>query len=227
VLRTRAEPLGIEVVVGDEAALHDQPLDGYFGLLLQYPASNGAMCDPRSLVQRAHAAGALVAVAADLLALTLLTPPGEFGADVAIGSAQRFGVPLGFGGPHAAYFATRDAFKRDMPGRLVGVSVDRFGKPALRLAMQTREQHIRREKATSNICTAQVLLANIASMYASTTAPRPDPDRPARAPPDRDPGQGLQLGWVEQQHFFDTVSVLTAQPVPSCWPPPRRSINLR
>ncbi len=166
VLRTRAEPLGIEVVIGDEAALHDQPLEGYFGLLLQYPASTGAISDPRSLVQRAHAAGALVAVAADLLALTLLTPPGEFGADVVLGSAQRFGVPLGFGGPHAAYFATRDQFKRDMPGRLVGVSIDRFGKPALRLAMQTREQHIRREKATSNICTAQVLLANIASMYA-------------------------------------------------------------
>ncbi|MDV9031007.1 aminomethyl-transferring glycine dehydrogenase [Pseudomonas sp. RAC1] len=164
VLRTRAEPLGIEVVVGDEFALQDT--SAYFGALLQYPASHGAVFDYREVVQRLHDGNALVAVAADLLALTLLTPPGDFGADVAIGSAQRFGVPLGFGGPHAAYFATRDAFKRDMPGRLVGVSIDRFGKTALRLAMQTREQHIRREKATSNICTAQVLLANIASMYA-------------------------------------------------------------
>ena len=164
VLRTRAEPLGIDVVVGDERELGDA--SAFFGALLQYPASNGEVFDYREVVQRFHAAKALVAVAADLLALTLLTPPGEFDADVAIGSAQRFGVPLGFGGPHAAYFATRDAFKRDMPGRLVGVSIDRFGKTALRLAMQTREQHIRREKATSNICTAQVLLANIASMYA-------------------------------------------------------------
>ena len=164
VLRTRAEPLGIEVVVGDEHTLADT--SAFFGALLQYPASGGEVFDYRALVERFHAGNALVAVAADLLALTLLAPPGEFGADVAIGSAQRFGVPLGFGGPHAAYFSTRDAFKRDMPGRLVGASIDRFGKTALRLAMQTREQHIRREKATSNICTAQVLLANIASMYA-------------------------------------------------------------
>ncbi len=170
VLRTRAEPLGIEVVVGDERELSD--VSAFFGALLQYPASNGDLFDYRELTERFHAANALVAVAADLLALTVLTPPGEFGADVALGSAQRFGVPLGFGGPHAAYFATRDAFKRDMPGRLVGVSVDRFGKPALRLAMQTREQHIRREKATSNICTAQVLLANIASMYAVYHGPK-------------------------------------------------------
>ena len=170
VLRTRAEPLGIEVVVGDERELGE--VSAFFGALLQYPASNGEVFDYRELVERLHAANALVAVAADLLALTLLTPPGEFGADVAIGSAQRFGVPLGFGGPHAAYFSTRDAFKRDMPGRLVGVSIDRFGKTALRLAMQTREQHIRREKATSNICTAQVLLANIASMYAVYHGPQ-------------------------------------------------------
>ncbi|MFJ4141363.1 aminomethyl-transferring glycine dehydrogenase [Pseudomonas sp. NPDC089734] len=170
VLRTRAEPLGITVVIADESELGD--VSDYFGALLQYPASNGDIFDYRELVERFHTANALVAVAADLLALTLLTPPGEFGADVAIGTAQRFGVPLGFGGPHAAYFSTRDAFKRDMPGRLVGVSVDRHGKQALRLAMQTREQHIRREKATSNICTAQVLLANIASMYAVYHGPR-------------------------------------------------------
>ena len=216
VLRTRAEPLGIEVVIGDESALLNQSLEGYFGLLLQYPASTGAIVDHRALVQRAHAAGALVAVAADLLALTLLTPPGEFGADVVLGSAQRFGVPLGFGGPHAAFFATRDSFKRDMPGRLVGVSIDRFGKPALRLAMQTREQHIRREKATSNICTAQVLLANIASMYAVYHGPQGLAQIARRV--HRLTAilvRGLQqLGHqVEQQHFFDTVSVVTAGPV--------------
>ncbi|MEE1925224.1 aminomethyl-transferring glycine dehydrogenase [Pseudomonas sp. 148P] len=214
VVQTRAEPLGIEVVIGDEAALDS--LDGYFGLLLQYPASSGAIVDHRALVQRAHAAGALVAVAADLLALTLLTPPGEFDADVVLGSAQRFGVPLGYGGPHAAYFATRDAFKRDMPGRLVGRSIDRFGKPALRLAMQTREQHIRREKATSNICTAQVLLANIASMYAVYHGPRGLQDIARRV--HRLTAilvKGLrQLGHrVEQQYFFDSVSVLSARPV--------------
>ncbi|MFD2645234.1 aminomethyl-transferring glycine dehydrogenase [Pseudomonas japonica] len=214
VLQTRARPLGIEVVIGDEATLDS--LDGYFGLLLQYPASTGAVVDHRALVQRAHAAGALVAVAADLLALTLLTPPGEFAADVVLGSAQRFGVPLGYGGPHAAYFATRDAFKRDMPGRLVGLSIDRFGKPALRLAMQTREQHIRREKATSNICTAQVLLANIASMYAVYHGPRGLRDIARRV--HRLTAilvKGLrQLGHrVEQQHFFDSVSVLSARPV--------------
>ena len=148
------------MVVGDERELTD--VSAFFGALLQYPASNGDVFDYRELTERFHAANALVAVAADLLALTLLTPPGEFGADVAIGSAQRFGVPLGFGGPHAAYFSTKDAFKRDMPGRLVGVSVDRFGKPALRLAMQTREQHIRREKATSNICTCLLYTSDAA-----------------------------------------------------------------
>ncbi|VXD05023.1 glycine decarboxylase, PLP-dependent, subunit (protein P) of glycine cleavage complex [Pseudomonas sp. 8Z] len=210
VLRTRAEPLGIEVEVGDEAAITDA--SAYFGALLQYPASNGDIFDYRALVERFHAANALVAVAADLLALTLLTPPGEFGADVALGSAQRFGVPLGFGGPHAAYFATRDAFKRDMPGRLVGMSVDRFGKPALRLAMQTREQHIRREKATSNICTAQVLLANIASMYAVYHGPKGLSEIAQRV---HSFTAILALGLtklghsVEQQHFFDTLSIKT------------------
>ena len=130
VLRTRAEPLGIDVVVGDESELLEEGMDGYFGLLLQYPTSTGSINDYRALVSKAHELGTMVAVAADLLALTLLTPPGEFGADVVLGSAQRFGVPLGFGGPHAAYFATRDSFKRDMPGRLVGVSIDRHNKPA-------------------------------------------------------------------------------------------------
>ena len=210
VLITRAEPLGIEVVIGDEHQLADT--DGFFGALLQYPASNGDIFDYRELVERFHAGNALVAVAADLLALTLLSPPGEFGADVAIGSAQRFGVPLGFGGPHAAYFSTRDSFKRDMPGRLVGVSVDRHGKSALRLAMQTREQHIRREKATSNICTAQVLLANIASMYAVYHGPagliqiaRRTHQLTAIL------ARGLtQLGVrVEQQQFFDTLTLAT------------------
>ncbi|MCG4454226.1 MULTISPECIES: aminomethyl-transferring glycine dehydrogenase [unclassified Pseudomonas] len=212
VLRTRAEPLGIEVVVGDESTITDA--SAYFGALLQYPASNGDIYDYRELVERFHAANALVAVAADLLALTLLTPPGEFGADVALGSAQRFGVPLGFGGPHAAYFATRDAFKRDMPGRLVGVSVDRFGKPALRLAMQTREQHIRREKATSNICTAQVLLANIASMYAVYHGPEGLSQIAQRTHQlTAIFAQGLaNLGLaVEQAHFFDTLSVASGE----------------
>lgn len=170
VVRTRAAPIGIEVVVGDHrTALAQQDC---FGVLLQYPALDGEINDYADTVAQAHAKHALVVVAADLLALTLLKPPGEFGADVAIGSAQRFGVPLGYGGPHAAYFATRDANKRLMPGRVVGVSIDSYGNKAYRLALQTREQHIRREKATSNVCTAQVLLANIAAMYAVYHGPK-------------------------------------------------------
>jgi len=163
VVQTRARPLGIELVVGD-AATAEVTADT-FAVLLQYPTTDGRVVDYAPVVERAHAAGALVVVAADLMALALLRPPGEFGADVAVGSTQRFGVPLGFGGPHAAYLSMREEYKRQMPGRLVGVSRDRDGRPAFRLALQTREQHIRRDKATSNICTAQVLLAIMASMY--------------------------------------------------------------
>lgn len=164
VILTRAKPLDIEVIVENHELFDFQtPI---FGALLQYPATNGAVFDYRSFIAKVHEMGALATVAADPLSLTLLTPPGEFGADIAVGSTQRFGVPLGYGGPHAAYFATKEEHKRHIPGRLVGVSQDSHGKPALRLALQTREQHIRRDKATSNICTAQVLLAVIASMYA-------------------------------------------------------------
>jgi glycine cleavage system P protein (glycine dehydrogenase) len=164
VVRTRARPLGIEVVVGDADAYDfvEQPV----GALLPFPTTDGRVLDLRAFVERAHAADALVVVTADLLALTLLTPPGEVGADVAVGSSQRFGVPLGYGGPHAGYLATREAYRRQIPGRIVGVSKDAQGNPGLRLALQTREQHIRRDKATSNICTAQVLLAIMAGFYA-------------------------------------------------------------
>ena len=164
IVKTRAAPLGIEVIVGDHRTF--APTADCFGVLVQYPDTTGSIHDFEKFFATAHAAGAFTIVAADLLALTLLRAPGEFGADVAVGSAQRFGVPLGFGGPHAGFLATKDAFKRQMPGRLVGVSKDAQGDPAMRLALGTREQHIRRDKATSNICTAQVLLAVMASMYA-------------------------------------------------------------
>jgi glycine dehydrogenase len=168
VLATRAEPLGIELVVArlTPELIAAQPDGELFGVLLQYPAADGGIADPRPVIEAAHERGAQVAMAADLLALTLLTPPGELGADIAVGTTQRFGVPMGYGGPHAGYICVRDGLKRQLPGRLVGVSVDADGQPAYRLALQAREQHIRREKATSNICTAQVLLAVMAGMYA-------------------------------------------------------------
>ena len=170
VLRTRAEPMGFELVVGDPASVEFTPQ--MFGALVQTPDEAGVVHDLAGFITRAHEAGVPVAVATDLLASALLTPPGEVGADVVVGSAQRFGVPMGYGGPHAAFFATRMAHVRQMPGRLVGVSVDAHGKTAYRMALQTREQHIRREKATSNICTAEALLANIAGLYAVYHGPK-------------------------------------------------------
>ncbi|MDP4916817.1 MAG: glycine dehydrogenase (aminomethyl-transferring), partial [Haliea sp.] len=169
VVRTRAEALDIEVVVGDPAELVGST--EAFGLLLQYPGTYGHVRDLEPLIERAHTAGTLVTVAADLMSLLLLKSPGAQGADVVVGNSQRFGVPMGFGGPHAAFFATRDAYKRSTPGRIIGVSIDRHGNEALRMAMQTREQHIRREKATSNICTAQALLSIMAAFYAMYHGP--------------------------------------------------------
>ncbi|HUQ66222.1 MAG TPA: aminomethyl-transferring glycine dehydrogenase [Flavitalea sp.] len=164
VIITRAQPIGIEVVFGDH---HTAQIDeSFFGAILQYPDNHGAVEDTRSFIEAIHQSKGYVVMATDLLALTLLTPPGELGADVAVGSAQRFGVPIGYGGPHAGFFATKEEFKRGIPGRIIGVSVDARGERALRMALQTREQHIKREKATSNICTAQALLANMAAMYA-------------------------------------------------------------
>jgi glycine dehydrogenase len=183
--------------------------EGVFGVLLQYPGTTGAIRDDRELVARLHAEGTLVAVAADLLALVLLTPPGEWGADVVVGSAQRFGVPMAYGGPHAAFFATREEYKRNLPGRLVGVSVDSQGRRALRLALQTREQHIRREKATSNICTAQVLLANIAGMYGVYHGPDG-----LRAIAERvhalTAGLASTLPGLVHDTYFDTIAVRVA-----------------
>ena len=164
VLKTRAEPMGIELVVGKP---EDHLETEFFGSLIQYPSTTGEITDISGWIQHWHQSETLVSVAADLLSLVLLKPPGELGADVVIGNSQRFGVPMGFGGPHAAFFATHDRYKRSMPGRLIGVSVDGRGRRALRMALLTREQHIRREKATSNICTAQVLLAVIAGCYAT------------------------------------------------------------
>ncbi len=206
-LRTRAEPLGIRILTGPA---ENGPQEPVFGALFQYPATDGTICDLGALIARAHDLGALAVVATDLLALTLITPPGEFGADIVVGTSQRFGIPMGFGGPHAAFLATRDEHKRRMPGRLVGVSKDAAGNPALRLTLQTREQHIRREKATSNICTAQVLLAVMASMYAVYHGPdglRAIADRVHRLTL-RLAGSLQHLGHaVHPGPFFDTVRV--------------------
>ena len=208
-LKTRAKPLGIELVIGDFKTLTLN--DKLYGALLQYPTADGAVHDYADFVSRAKENGMTIAVAADILSLVQLTPPGEWGADVVLGSTQRFGVPMGYGGPHAAYFACRDAHKRSMPGRIIGVSVDAEGKPALRMALQTREQHIRREKATSNICTAQALLGIMAGMYAVYHGP--------------DGLQGIaqqvhlsavtlanelkKLGYeVSEEKFFDTIKLI-------------------
>jgi glycine dehydrogenase len=214
VVRTRAVPLGVEVVVGDHRTV-DLGARKFVGALVQYPATDGVVHDYRAFAEKVHAAGGLLVVAADLLSLTLLTPPGEFGADVAVGSAQRFGVPMGYGGPHAAYFATKNAYTRVMPGRIIGVSEDAQGRRALRMALQTREQHIRREKATSNICTAQVLLAVIASMYAVYHGPRG-----LKAIAERVHGltvvlaRGLAKLGLKPRHeqFFDTLRVELTPP---------------
>src|SRR5438874_2731970 len=206
VVRTRAKPLGIEIVTANFSNFEFD--DTIFGALVQYPATDGVIYDYEKFAKAAHEVGALLVVAADILALALLKPPGEFGADVAVGSTQRFGVPLGFGGPHAAYIATRDQFKRHLPGRLVGVSHDVEGRPAYRLALQTREQHIRRDKATSNICTAEVLLAVIASMYAVYHGPkgfRAIAERVHRLTSRFADGLRARGCTVTHENFFDTV----------------------
>ncbi|HEY6220257.1 MAG TPA: aminomethyl-transferring glycine dehydrogenase [Gemmatimonadaceae bacterium] len=230
VVKTRAKARGFDVIVGDWKTFAFS--DKVFGALISYPTTDGAIYDYRSFCEKAHAAGAAVTVVADLMSLVLLTPPGEFGADVCVGNSQRFGVPLGFGGPHAAFFATKDEYKRSLPGRIIGVSRDADGKPALRMALQTREQHIRREKATSNVCTAQVLLAVIASMYAVYHGPEGLRDIAKRI--HRNAAllaEGAEkLGFkVAHEHFFDTVRIeLGDRPASDLLGPAReKKINLR
>ncbi|BDS05700.1 glycine dehydrogenase (decarboxylating) [Oceaniferula spumae] len=212
VVKTRAEPLDLEIIVGDWKTFDPSTCDGLFAVLLQYPDTLGSVADYSEFIEKSHAAGALAIVAADLLALTVLRAPGEFGADICVGNSQRFGVPFGFGGPHAAFMSCTDKLKRKMPGRLIGVSVDSQGKPGYRLALQTREQHIRRDKATSNICTAQVLLAVMASMYAVYHGPEGlkaianKAHRCARILADSLKQNGFEL--VSDQ-FFDTITVKT------------------
>lgn len=213
ILITRAKPVGIEIVMGDYKNVQFD--DTYFGALVQYPNSEGSIENYTEFISKAHAADVLVVMAADLLALTLLKAPGELGADVAIGSTQRLGVPMGFGGPHAAYFATKDEFKRNIPGRIIGVSIDKNNNRALRMALQTREQHIRREKATSNICTAQALLANMAAMYAVYHGAEGLKDIATRVTllTSALANQLKEIGFnLENESFFDTITLQIDQP---------------
>ncbi|HUF11652.1 MAG TPA: aminomethyl-transferring glycine dehydrogenase [Longimicrobiales bacterium] len=228
VVRTRAGSRGWDVAVGDHRVFEFG--DDVFGALIQYPASDGAIYDYRDFCARTHAAGSLVIAAADLLSLALLTPPAEWGADVAVGTTQRFGVPLGYGGPHAAYFATKDEFKRQVPGRIIGVSIDKTGAPALRMALQTREQHIRREKATSNVCTAQVLLAVIASFYAVYHGPEGLKRIAGRVHHDARVLRGaLESLGIDVVHddFFDTLRVESPKANAIFEAAARAGINLR
>jgi len=228
VLNTRAKPIGIELICGDyKTAAIDH---SFCGALVQYPNDKGSIEDYRAFIQKVHQAGAFVAMATDLLALTLLTPPGELGADCAIGSAQRLGVPLGYGGPHAAFFAAKEEFKRSMPGRIIGVSVDAHGNRALRMALQTREQHIKREKATSNICTAQALLANMAALYAVYHGPAGLKNIARRiALLTQVVAEAIEERGYElvSQHFFDTITIKTDDIHPIREKALRQQINLR
>jgi glycine dehydrogenase len=231
VVVTRAEPLGIEVMVGDWQTFDPAACEGLFAVVVQYPATCGSVYDYAGFFEKAHAAHAVTIVAADLLALTMLKAPGEFGADICVGSSQRFGVPMGFGGPHAAFMACKDALKRKMPGRLIGVSVDSRGKPGFRLSLQTREQHIRRDKATSNICTAQVLLAVMASMYAVYHGPEGlkhiarEVNRRTRVLASALTANGVE---VMNESFFDTLFVrVPGEAAGTCQAAIKNGVNLR
>jgi glycine dehydrogenase len=228
VLQTRALPVGIEIVVGDFDMTDIN--EHYFGAIVQYPNNKGSVEDYREFISKVHSAGAYVVMATDLLALTLLTPPGELGADVACGSAQRFGVPLGFGGPHAAFFSAKDDFKRALPGRIIGVSIDAEGNSALRMALQTREQHIKREKATSNICTAQALLANMASLYAVYHGAEGLKNIAKRiALLTQTAAEAINEKGFEllSQEYFDTITVVTENIAPIKEKALQQQINLR
>ncbi|MFZ9241213.1 MAG: glycine dehydrogenase (aminomethyl-transferring), partial [Chitinophagaceae bacterium] len=228
VLITRALPVGIEIVVGNAASATID--NSYFGALVQYPNNVGGLVNHKDFIDKVHAAGAYVVMTTDLLALTLITPPGELGADVACGSAQRLGVPLGYGGPHAAFFATKDEFKRNIPGRIIGISIDAHGNRALRMALQTREQHIKREKATSNICTAQALLSNMAAMYAVYHGPTglkkiaTRTSMLAKATAEAIKSKGFQIA---SETYFDTIAVVTNEADNIIDTAAKRNINFR